>query len=284
MAPVIIDGAVLFRVRGVTSFPAEVRARLIQERILEAARDPAVAPDSIRVVPGEGGAANRGRGSDDHGRPRRRRGRSKGCRPPCWPPPHAIRLRQAIADYRTARLAPALWRRRARERSAPRRCWRPPCSRSRGSGAGSTRILRRRVQARIHSVGIQSFEVMRADRIRSALESLFFGARTIVYVAVVLVYLGYRPRPVAVDSRSLAAASSGCCSIRSWRSGARSSPTSQASGSSRCSSCSIRVLAANRPAVLRSGRERRGHTGELRRGMGAADLQDRPRRHRRARP
>src|SRR5262249_14391670 len=49
-APVMLDGDVLFRVRGVTALPAEERAHLIAERIRAVAADPRVAPDSLRLV------------------------------------------------------------------------------------------------------------------------------------------------------------------------------------------------------------------------------------------
>ena len=49
MAPVSIDGQVLFKVRGSGSFPAETRAEAIAGRIVEVARDPTVAPESLQV-------------------------------------------------------------------------------------------------------------------------------------------------------------------------------------------------------------------------------------------
>jgi small-conductance mechanosensitive channel len=52
-------------------------------------------------------------------------------------------------------------------------------------------FLRRRVQARIHSVGIQSFEVMRAERIRGALQSALFVIRAVAYLAIALIFAGF---------------------------------------------------------------------------------------------
>jgi len=49
-APVELDGVALFHVRGTSSFPAAKRAGVIALRIAKAARDPAVAPDSIHIV------------------------------------------------------------------------------------------------------------------------------------------------------------------------------------------------------------------------------------------
>ena len=49
MAPVRIDGRVLFKVRGSGSFLDESRAEAIAGRIVEVARDTGIAPESLRV-------------------------------------------------------------------------------------------------------------------------------------------------------------------------------------------------------------------------------------------
>ncbi len=49
-APVTLDGVELFRVRGVSSYPAETRAQAIGERIAAAAADRSIALDSLRTV------------------------------------------------------------------------------------------------------------------------------------------------------------------------------------------------------------------------------------------
>lgn len=49
-APVRVDGVVLFRVRGTSSFPAERRAAEIASRIRAAAQDPGFRPDALRTV------------------------------------------------------------------------------------------------------------------------------------------------------------------------------------------------------------------------------------------
>ena len=51
VAPVMLDGKILFRVRGISSSPAEIRAGTIRDRITSIARDPAIAPDSGRLEP-----------------------------------------------------------------------------------------------------------------------------------------------------------------------------------------------------------------------------------------
>ena len=52
-APVIVDGIVLFRVRGVSSFPAAARANAIANRIVAAAGDSAFSPDLLRIEESE---------------------------------------------------------------------------------------------------------------------------------------------------------------------------------------------------------------------------------------
>src|SRR4051794_26023417 len=49
-APVELDGNVVLRVRGVSSFPAEARAALIEANLGAAAADPTVAVGSIETV------------------------------------------------------------------------------------------------------------------------------------------------------------------------------------------------------------------------------------------
>ncbi len=103
---------------------------------------------------------------------------------------HVIRLRAAIAEYRDARTPGALGRSAVRTAAATALLliaigalvwfWR-----------WFDRVLRRRVQARIQSVGIQSFEVMRAERIRAALEGMFLGARMVAFIVLALMYAGY---------------------------------------------------------------------------------------------
>ena len=48
LAPVRVDGSILFYVRGVSSFPAETRAKTIAQRIQRAAANYATPPDSVK--------------------------------------------------------------------------------------------------------------------------------------------------------------------------------------------------------------------------------------------
>ncbi len=51
VAPVKVDGNVLFNIRGTASFPAEKRAATISKRIRKAAADPAIVVDSVKIIP-----------------------------------------------------------------------------------------------------------------------------------------------------------------------------------------------------------------------------------------
>jgi small-conductance mechanosensitive channel len=103
---------------------------------------------------------------------------------------HMARLKQAITDYRTARSPDALRRGALRAFLATLLLA--------GAIAGVVgfwrwidRVLRRRVQARIQSVQIQTLELIRGERIWRVLRTGVFAFRTVVLLALVLIYLGY---------------------------------------------------------------------------------------------
>jgi small-conductance mechanosensitive channel len=52
-APVTVDGTRLFDVRGISSYPAEIRAEIIAGRIREFAGDPAIQPEMLQITEGE---------------------------------------------------------------------------------------------------------------------------------------------------------------------------------------------------------------------------------------
>jgi hypothetical protein len=56
-APVVIDGKVLFRVRGTSAFPADRRAAGIAERLAALAADPTVSADAVHPVETDIGTA-----------------------------------------------------------------------------------------------------------------------------------------------------------------------------------------------------------------------------------
>ena len=188
-APVVLDGATLFRLRGLASFPAEVRAQTVAARIEAVAADPSIPVDALRAIEVDGvrrivagdrlllsvfdadASLDQVSAAD-------------------LTSAHLARLRQAITDYRAARSAPALQRSAINTLIATLALavailllawvWRR-----------LDRVLALRVQTHIRSVGVQSLELMRADRIRQAVRGALLAIRTVVLLAMGLVYLGY---------------------------------------------------------------------------------------------
>jgi small-conductance mechanosensitive channel len=54
VAEVRVDGNFLFYIRGISSYPAELRAETISKRIKKIGTNSAIAADSIKIIPGEG--------------------------------------------------------------------------------------------------------------------------------------------------------------------------------------------------------------------------------------
>jgi small-conductance mechanosensitive channel len=188
-APVELDGVVLFSVRGASALPAPARARLIRDRIEAVAADRTISIDSLRVVDSEGLikvlAGERiimGIVEADASLEQLSRAELAAL--------YRQRIQQAIADHRAARSGAAL--RRASINTLLGTLllavgfatvvwlWRRLDALATG-----------RLQAHIHSVGIQSFEVMRGDRIWSVLQAILHGLRTVVLLAGALVFVGY---------------------------------------------------------------------------------------------
>ncbi|HEX9189887.1 MAG TPA: hypothetical protein VGB87_22615, partial [Vicinamibacteria bacterium] len=184
-APVVLDGQVLFRVRGTTTYPAEDRARMVAERIEDLARTPSVAVEAVQAVPGEGFvrvvAGDRflvgvteadARLEDLDGRLLAR----------AW----VERIQGAIRAYRQAREPQVLLRGAQRALGATVLLiaallafrW---AFRRLEAGLG------RRYEEKIQSVQIQSFEVLRAQRLRSAFRAVVRVLRAAT--AAVLIYL-----------------------------------------------------------------------------------------------
>jgi small-conductance mechanosensitive channel len=187
-APVVFDDVVLFRVRGVSSFPADTRARAIADRLMAVAADSSVSVASMRVAEIEGirrilagdrlivsittADASLEQASVDD-----------------LASATLMRLRQAVTDYREARSPAALKRGAVRALAATLGLvislgllawfWR-----------WLDQVAQRRLYARIQSVGVQSLELMRAERIWQAMRSALLAIRTVAYLALALMYLG----------------------------------------------------------------------------------------------
>jgi small-conductance mechanosensitive channel len=191
-AAVEVDGTVLFRVRGTSSFPAERRAAAIAKRIEAAAEDRSVDPASVRTGTSNGLTAIFAgptrimivAESDAH---------LEQISVPALAQANETRIRDAIVDYRAAR--------------TPERMTRAALL-----AGGATLLylavatlllwitgrLRRRVEsalrARIHTVGIQSFAIVRAERVRAVVSALLRLLRIVAVLALTFVWLVYALR------------------------------------------------------------------------------------------
>jgi small-conductance mechanosensitive channel len=188
-AAVVLDGVILMRVRGASSLPPGQRARAIENRLRSVAANPTVAVDSFRAVDGEGMTRILAGQTvimtvTDADASLEQAGRVE------LATVHIQRLREAVIDYRAARSPGAL--RRAAVRGvvgtlialvtivALRWFWR-----------WVDGLLTRRYRGRVASVGIQSFEVLRAEQIWRVLQTGLLGFRALIILAIALTYVGF---------------------------------------------------------------------------------------------
>ena len=186
-AVVEIDGAPLFRVRGTTGYPAEVRAQAIADRIEAVARDERVAAEAITVVDVDGRSevlAGKQRllvvfDVDAQLEQTERSVLAQAV---------LIRVREAVLDYRRSRSHEALAESAVKAGIATALLlvalalgwWL-----SRWIGA----TVERRYAQRIGSVSIQSLEIVRADRLRTVARQLAAGLRLFMLVAFAYVFV-----------------------------------------------------------------------------------------------
>lgn len=188
-ASVEVDGRVLFRVRGLSSYPADQRAAAIAARIETLAQDPAIDPDSIQVIAADGySSIMSGRrlvmsifDADARLEDVERRTLAGA---------NAERVKKAITDYRHDRTTDVL-------------LWHSVGSAGATLGLAAvvvltiwlTRLLGRlfdqRLRNRIRAVGIQSFEILRAERIRAGVLAAISALRIVVIVIATFIYLDY---------------------------------------------------------------------------------------------
>ena len=189
LAPVEIDGRVLFSVRGSSAFPAAERAAAIAGRIRAVAADQTISPGDVRLIEVDHGieifAANQRLMTVLEAD-------AKIAAVPAKPLADlfASRIQNIIVEYRQARSRPALLR-------------------GAGKGLAATailialllltiwfsrllhRALERFYRKRVHSVGIQSFQVVRAEQIWHALQRVIDIGRVLVILAACFGYLQY---------------------------------------------------------------------------------------------
>ena len=186
-APVVIDGTTLFRVRGTSAFPADRRAVAIADRIRMLAADPKVPADAVRSVETEIGSAIEADGhrvmvvvdADARYESVARKTLTEAL---------VRAIRQAVTDYRQVRSREALIRTAAYSGLAT-----VVLAALVALVMWLSRLAHRALEAtyrqRVQSVGIQSFQIVRAEQIWVALRRALIGLRAIVILALVFVYL-----------------------------------------------------------------------------------------------
>jgi small-conductance mechanosensitive channel len=188
-APVVIDGRSLFRVRGTSSFPAERRAAGIAARIKAVADDRTVSPDAVHGVETEIGTAIFG------GRARvmvvlDADARLESLERKTLAELLVGTMREAVASYRQARTREALLRSAAYAAVATVLLaalvtlvvW---------VSRWTEKVLEATYRQRVQSVGIQSFQLVRAEQIWVALHRAVVVARALIILALAFVYLQY---------------------------------------------------------------------------------------------
>jgi small-conductance mechanosensitive channel len=188
-APVVIDGAVLFRVRGTSVFPADKRAAAIASRIRALAADRTVPADAVHAVETEIGSAIEAGGhrvmmvveADARYESLSRKVLTEAL---------VRTVREAVSSYRQARSRDALIRTGVYSGVATLVLaalvalviW---------LSRRAQRALEATYRQRVQSVGIQSFQILRAEQIWVALRRALLGARTLVILVLAFVYLQY---------------------------------------------------------------------------------------------
>jgi small-conductance mechanosensitive channel len=187
-APVVIDGRAVLHVRGVASFPAGERARLIAERIEAVARDASVPPRVEKTPAAEGIHLRAG------GRPllvvTAADGRLEGVEPEVLASLFATRVEAAMQAYREAR-SPAVLLRAAQRAAAATLGLLLALVLALVGLRRLDRRISRTFDERIHSVQIQSFEIVRVQRLRDLLRAVTRLVRLAALGVILYLWLQY---------------------------------------------------------------------------------------------
>jgi small-conductance mechanosensitive channel len=188
-SPVEVDGRVLFSVRGSASYPAEKRAAAIAERISAVARDRSLDPRAIAVGEVDGIPAVMAGGrrivavfaADAEHESMTQRELAAA---------YLTAIREGITAYREERSSEAVLHGLSRAASAT------------GVLAAALlvlwwlrrridRALEKHVKGRVHSVGISSFEIVRAERLWGLVRGLLRTAQILAALTALYLFLSY---------------------------------------------------------------------------------------------
>ena len=188
-APVLLDGEALFRVRGTSTYPAEERARRIAGRIEEVARTASLAPEAVQAVPADE-LVNIAAGDRFLVAVTDADARLEGISRGLLARLYVERIQGGLRAYRQARQPQVLLRGGQRALFATALL---------GLAVLALRWAFRRLEGRvsrlyeqkIQSVQFQSFEILRAQRIRSALRALVRLLRAVTGASLVYFWLHF---------------------------------------------------------------------------------------------
>jgi small-conductance mechanosensitive channel len=189
VAPVKLDGNILFFVRGYSAISAEDRAAAIAERIKAVARDSSISTSSISPVESELGTsilAGNQRLMVVFDADAQNASVPRGALAQFI----VSRIQNAVTDYRQARARQALSMSAARAGVATvilvafiaLIVW---------LSRRLLGLLEKRYRQRIHAFGIQSFKVVRAEQIWNGFQRLIYGGRLLLILAICFIYLNY---------------------------------------------------------------------------------------------
>jgi small-conductance mechanosensitive channel len=187
LAPVKVDGVTLFRLRGATSFPAANRAAAIARRIEAAAADRRIDPASVRTVP-DGPSVGIYAGNVRLMLVLDADAAVEQLNVQELAEAYRLRIQAAIVDYRAARSSERMTRGGVMAAVATLLF---------ALVAGSllfvssrlTRRIQGMMQARVQTVGIQSFELVRAERLRAVVSALLRVVTIVVLAGMSLAWL-----------------------------------------------------------------------------------------------
>lgn len=184
-AAVAVEGVELFRLRGVTGYPASVRAGEVSARIERLAADETLAPEGVHVVETplasevQAGKARIVAVTDADAE-------LEGLRRDLLATVFQERIQHAVRTYREARSRASVLRGLART-SAALLVFLLAMALLRSIAKRTNAAVERRFQVRIRSLAIGSFEFLRADRIWGYLRLVLRALR--VATSLLLVYL-----------------------------------------------------------------------------------------------
>ena len=191
-APVLVDGVTLFHVAGSASFPSQERAQRVSARVVAAARDSQIPVGAIGMQPREGridivakqqhvlgvvdaDAALEGLSLQDAASVR------------------TMRIREAVQRYRAERMPERLAQAGLIATAAGVAALLVLMLSLRGFRRAFN-ALEQRYRNRVHSLSIQSFEVVRAESIWRGLRGALSGLRLLLVIGIVYAFCAFTLR------------------------------------------------------------------------------------------